>query len=248
MSSNLHQGVTLTWYDCGMNRVPFAIDEWYHCFSRGVDKRRTFQNLSDYQRFLQLLYLANSDTAVHRSDLKLKHKDIFTISRGRKLVSIVAFCLMPNHFHLVLREETEGGISRFMQKLGTAYTMYFNIRNERVGNLFVKPFRSKHIADDEYLNHVVQYIHLNPLEIYEPDWKRGLAFIAPSLEAELRTYSYSSLPSYLNQENCERAILDEFAMSLVDTSVSLSRILKDAREYYAELNAYAHASNVKVSP
>lgn len=234
-----------------MNREPFASDEWYHCYTRGVDKRQTFQSQSDYQRFLQLLYLANSDMTLHRSDLKLSHADIFSLPRGKQLVSVAAFCLMPNHFHLVLSEATEGGIPRFMQKVGTAYTMYFNIKNERVGNLFVKPFRSKHIGNDEYLQHVVQYIHLNPLEIFEPDWKRGLAKISTSLEKKLRMYSYSSLTSYLNKRNAERAILDGAAMSVVGNVIrSLSRVLKDAREYYAEINAYSHPRNphVKVTP
>ena len=80
--------------------------------------------------------------------------------------------------------------------------MYFNIKNEQGGNLFVKPFRSKHIADDEYMQHVVQYIHLNPLEIFEPNWKSGLKSISASLEKKLREYPYSSLASYDNEKKC----------------------------------------------
>lgn len=217
-----------------MNRKPFASDEWYHCYTRGVDKRRTFQNQRDYHRFLQLLYLANSDTFLHRSDLKLPHAEILKRPRGAQLVSIAAFCLMTNHFHIVIREAKDGGISRFMQKVLIAYSMYFNIKNSRVGNLFVKPFRSKHIADDEYLQHVVRYIHLNPLEVFEPDWKQGRVTIPTSLEEKLHAYPYSSLASY-DEDRPERTILDASAMSLVDDSIPLSRVLEDAREYYAEL-------------
>ena len=227
-----------------MNRKPFAHNEWYHCYTRGVDKRKTFQNERDYQRFLQLLYLANNDKAIHRSDLKLTHKEIFAQVRGKQLVSIAAFCLMPNHFHIVMSEAVDGGISRFMQKVGIAYTMYFNIKNKRVGNLFVKPFRSKHIANDEYLKQVVQYIHLNPLEVFEPEWKHGHVATSRALEMRLRRYSYSSLAAYESDEQSERAILDPDAVLLAkDEWRSLSDILQDTRAYYAELSP---TKNVKM--
>ena len=84
---------------------------------------------------------------------------------------ILAYCLMPNHFHLLLQDALPagGGISKFMQKVGTAYTMYFNASRERAGNLFVKPFRSKHVSDDRYFKRVAQYIHFNPIELMEPE-------------------------------------------------------------------------------
>ena len=150
-----------------MNRKPFAPDEWYHCYSRGVDKRTTFESPREYKRFIELLYLCNSEEPIHRSNLLNKtNEEILSVLRGAPLVSIGAYCLMPNHFHLLLKDLSEegDGISRFMQKLGTAYTMFFNTSRERTGNLFVKPFRSKHIKDDEYLKRVTQYIPFNPIE------------------------------------------------------------------------------------
>ena len=152
----------------------FAPGEWYHCYSRGIDKRIVFENQSDHQRFVALLYLANSSITLHRSILgHLNHHELFSIPRGESLVSIGAYALMPNHFHLLLHEKNEGGISTFMQKLGTAYTMYFNIKHERIGGLFTKPFRARHVSDDRYFQYVVDYIHLNPLELFEHKQKES---------------------------------------------------------------------------
>src|SRR3954464_6221238 len=108
-------------------RVAFGVGEWYHCYNRGIEKRITFDDERDYRRFLELLYLANDELPLRRDEIGLrKFEEILTLPRGKKLVSIGAFCLMPNHFHLVLKETSEGGITAFMRKLGTAYTLYFN--------------------------------------------------------------------------------------------------------------------------
>ena len=221
-----------------MERAPFAPDEWYHCYSRGVDKRRTFCSTSDYRRFIQNLYFANSDKSIHRSDFqKATHEHILQIPRGKPLVAIGAYCLMPNHFHLLLKEATEGGISQFMRAVGTAYAMYFNIKNERIGNLFVKPFRSRHIGDDRYLRKVAQYIHLNPIEIFEPGWKEGRVERMSSVKKRLKNYPYSSLPEYVHAKRPERVLLDEEAFDLIaDGLPDLSEIIADAADYYAELS------------
>mgnify|MGYP003393715902 CR=1 FL=1 len=122
------------------NRVGFAAGEWYHCYNRGVDKRRTFNLAADYERFLALLYVCNGDRSVQLSDYsKNDLKTVLSnekINRGEPLVEIATYCLMPNHIHLVLRQVQERGIPLFMQKVFTAYTMYFNRRHNRTGPLF----------------------------------------------------------------------------------------------------------------
>ena len=219
-----------------MNRVPFGVDEWYHCYTRGVDKRRTFQSAADYRRFMQILYLANSADPVHRSNLGESHHAVFTKKRGVPLVAIAAYCIMPNHFHLLIREVREGGIVKFMQKVGTSYAMYFNIKNQRVGNLFVKPFRSRHIDGDNYWHSVAQYIHLNPAEIYDPKWKEGRIRNMSDLEQWLMQYPYCSLTDYANTPRTESVILDIEASSVIrDATPPLRSILGDAQEYYRNL-------------
>ena len=107
-------------------KVPFAIGEWYHCYNRSIDGRNSFEDVRDYYRFLELLYLANDELPLRRDSLsKRKFEEMLKVPRGKKLVSIGAFCLMPNHFHLVLKEVVEGGITAFMRKIGTSYTLYF---------------------------------------------------------------------------------------------------------------------------
>lgn len=223
-----------------MNRAPFAPGEWYHCYSRGVDKRITFENEHDYQRFIQLLYLSNSTTNLHRSEIFVrKPEHIFCIDRGERLVSIGAYCLMPNHFHLLLKDETEegGGISKFMQRIGTAYTMYFNLPKERTGNLFVKPFRSKHVHEDRYFKRVAQYIHFNPIELWESGWKDGVAENLESIENQLRTYRFSSLIDYESEnERIEAAVLDQDSVAILKSErPSLEVSLSEAHEYYLSL-------------
>lgn len=218
-----------------MQRKPFEIDEWYHCYTRGIDKRKTFANRHDYERFLGLLYLCNNTTPTHRSDMRSPTLvDVLSIKRDEPLVGIGAFCLMPNHFHLLIKETTDKGISTFMQKLGTAYTMYFNIKNERTGNLFAKPFRSKHIYDDAYLQQVIQYIHCNPAEIFEPVWKEGLVKDLPALREKLLAYSYSSFGTFENSNDSLRKILDE-SIFKVETQLPSRKMLEEARDYYADV-------------
>lgn len=218
------------------NRTPFGVGEWYHCYSRGVDKRKTFLSQSDYRRFIQLLYVANTTESLSRDALGSSHEKILKADRGKSLVSIAAYALMPNHFHLLIQEVNEGGIAKFMQKVGTGYAMYFNKKYDRVGNLFVKPFRSKHIDDDAYLKHVAQYIHLNPIELFEDGWKSGKGGSVKGIEEKLRKYPYSSLTSYESDSQLERVILSDEAMRVVSTDMpKLREIITDADEYYKEL-------------
>src|SRR3989338_7198126 len=111
-------------------KTPFVEKNYYHVYSRGVEKRKIFMNTRDYERFMVLLYAMNQDAPFvignFLRDKQKSLKDIFTEKREKTLVSILGYCLMPNHFHLILNEHTEGGISKFMGKFLTAYSMYFN--------------------------------------------------------------------------------------------------------------------------
>jgi putative transposase len=143
---------------------------------------------------------------------------------------------MPNHFHFLVQEKEEGGVSNFMQKLGTSFCMYFNNKHDRIGNVFIKPFRSKHILDDRYLGRVKQYIHLNAAELFEPEWKRGKVHNLENLEKHLKEYEYSSIPDYYKSEpRIERNILDPDAINFLREGPPLVSVLEEAREYYLDL-------------
>ncbi len=185
----------------------FAPGEFYHIYNRGTDKRSTFMSRPDRDRFLALLYFANQEEP---ADLKLQGSTLLEIVEeraGAPIVEIVAYCLMPNHFHLLVRELEEGGISKFMQKLTTGYTMYFNKKYERNGSLFQGRFKATHVADDRYLRYLISYIHLNPVKLIEPKWKE--AGIADKVRAEryLETYTPSSYLDYLGKKRLEEMIL-----------------------------------------
>jgi len=216
----------------------FSLGEVYHCYNRGVDKRITFENRSDYQRFIQLLYICNNEKLIQRSSLyKLNHVDVFSLPKSKQIVSIGAYSLMPNHFHLLLQETREGGISLFMSRLGNSYTKYFNIKNKRNGNLFVKPFHSKHIKTDQHFSHIVQYIHINPAELSEPRLKEGLVSDVVRLENSLKNYPHSSLPDYYNIDRPEKTILDKnFTKLLSEDLQPLLNTLKDSMEYYSDFD------------
>lgn len=219
-------------------RTPFAPGEHYHCYTRGIDGRTTFKDTEDYERFQEALYLCNDVKPFDRSSfLTLAHADIFTRPCVREVVAIGFYSLMPNHFHIGFQEIDEGGSSKFLQKLGTSYCMYFNAKYERIGGLFVKPCRSRHINTDCYLRRVAQYVHLNIAEIYEPGWKRGVVKDMSKLRFELAEYEYSSLRDYVGPPRPEKAVLNTQMMQLIRTDMPpFDSVVRETREYYANLN------------
>ncbi len=140
---------------------------------------------------------------------------------------------MPDHFHLVLKEISEGGITAFMRKIGTAYTLYFNARHGRVGNLFLKPFRSIHVSTDRYFQHLINYVHCNPAVLYEPEWKTGHAVDPHFLGEHIAAYPYSSLGAYADTHTPTRTILDAEVFSIART-IPIQKMLQEARQYYIE--------------
>lgn len=205
-------------------REPFAIGEWYHCYSRGVDKRKIFLNKRDYERFMLSLYVGNSHSKIHPSDKQNKsfHESLARIIIKDPLVEIGSYCLMPNHFHILIREITEGGIALFMQKVLTGYTMYFNKKNKRNGSLFSGTFHSRHIEDDRYLKKIVSYIHINPVGKFLTS-TRSISF--------LQAYDYSSLKDFMGEERIERKILCDSIFEIFDSMPSISEMIQDAAVY-----------------
>lgn len=187
-----------------LRKTPLISDEHYHLYNRGNSKREIFHDHLDYIRFLNILYLSNSD-----ADFRFNRiKDIYSTERGQKLVFIGAYCLMPNHFHILIKQGVEGGISRFMHKLLTAYSMYYNTKYERTGGLFEGKFKSEHLYSDRYLKYVFSYIHLNPVKLIDREWReKGVRDRNKALDF-LNTYYYSSYQDFIRENRKERFILD----------------------------------------
>jgi len=190
-------------------KINFAEGEFYHLYNRGVEKRPTFFHISDYKRFIMLLYFANQVAPIDISQRGWTVDDIGRHRDGEPLVDISAYCLMTNHYHLLIREKKQGGISKFMHKFSTGYMMYMNQRYKRSGALFEGRFKAKHVDSDRYLAYLVAYIHLNPVKNVEPTWKKTGIWDKRKAEQYLGTYQYSSYLDYLGLDRKEAAILSK---------------------------------------
>ena len=178
--------------------VNISLGEYYHCYSRGVDRRKIFLTQKDYLRFAVLLYVCNSTKPIHISNFESKNLiELFNIERGEQIIAIGAWCLMPNHFHLILKEIQEGGISMFMQRLLTAYTMYFNKRSHRRGALYEGPYKFEHAREDRYLKYLFSYLHLNPVKLIYPEWKENGIINKERARNFLANYEHSSHLDYI---------------------------------------------------
>ena len=186
-------------------KIVFSEGEYYHIYNRGVEKRRIFLNEKEKERFLKLLYVANDHHAfVFRS---IQDTPVAEIIRGDPLVAIGAYVLMPNHFHLLVKEIVPGGISSFMEKLLTSYSSYFNKSHRRVGSLFQGTFKAQHVTYDEYLKYLFAYIHLNPIKMIDKEWKSNGISNLDIAKQFLSEYKYSSYSAFVGVN--EDAILSK---------------------------------------
>ncbi len=197
-----------------LRKDPFITGEYYHIYNRGIDKRIIFKLKRDYERFLMLLYLANSDESFRLDDILNKQnktfEEILKIKKEKPLVSIGAWCLMSNHFHMLVRQEVDGGITKFMRKVGVGYSMFFNIKYQRRGALFGGLFKAKLIGyDDNYMRQMFAYIHLNALDIEFPGWEVGLNKSSIEMKKFIESYRYSSYQDYIGNDRIENNILQK---------------------------------------
>ncbi len=190
-------------------KFSFAVDEYYHLYNRGNDKRKIFYSKTDYDRFVCSLYAANSPEPIHLSEMRQWSKQVWDKERPDTLVDIGAYCLMPNHFHLLVREKVEGGITDFMRKLLTSYSLYFNPKYKRTGKLFEGTFKATHADGDAYLKYLYAYIHLNPVKVSNPDgWPTKIIKDSELAKSFLNEYAHSSYHDYLGRERKEEAVLN----------------------------------------
>ena len=171
-------------------KVSFVPEEFYHVYNRGNSRQTVFVTKADHERFAALLYLANGSTSFEFR--RLKTDMLFEFDKGEPLVAIGAYCLMPNHFHILLTPLVEDGVTNFMLKLSTGYSMYFNKKHHRTGSLFEGKFKSERVDSDTYLKYLFAYIHLNPVKIIQPAWQeQGIGNLQDTFRY-LDEYQYSS--------------------------------------------------------
>ena len=212
-------------------RGTFIPGEYYHLYNRGTEKRDIFTRTEDYKRFLALLYLCNGTIPV---DLKLQGRTLYevaNVTKGEPIIDICAYVLMPNHFHIYVREKTVGGISAFMRKLGTGYTMYFNVLYERSGALFQGKFKSRHIRKENYAHYLFAYMHLNPVKLIEPKWKETGIVDVKRAEHYIRQYPYSSFPDFAGEQRPEKIILSPESLPMGFGQKDFGLIASDCLDY-----------------
>jgi len=215
-------------------KEPFTTNELYHVYNRGVDKRKIFMDTDDYQYFKHILKLFNSDQSAENARRNFKKstqkhttpEGSPTSFRSKKLVQIEKYCLMPNHYHLLIRQLKKNGISLFLQKFGTGYTHFFNKKHKRSGVLFQGKTKSKHVEKDSYYEYLKMYIDFNPIDLIEPKWKeKGLKNHKKVYEF-LLDYSWSSFRENAMPEN----YLKDLSVLEIKSLLEIEKSLKDLRE------------------
>ncbi len=194
-----------------MMREKIVAGNIYHVLNRGVDRRKIFEEEKDNLRFVHDLFEFNDEAPtpninyVFRAENKSLEVGLPKIIRRREprklLVDVLAFALMPNHYHLLLRPRTDEGVTKFMRKLNTGYTNYFNVKYKRNGVLFQGKYKSISVTNDAHMIHLPYYIHCNPLDLKTPEWRyRELENKNKTLDF-LNKYRWSSHLDYCGIKN-----------------------------------------------
>ena len=186
-----------------MRKIKFKTDGHYHLFNRGVDNRNVFVSQEDYDRFEAYLYLLNDTESARAANFFVgkRRETIFESARAEQLVGIGAYSLLPTHFHLIITPLQESGVSKFMQKLTTAYTMYFNDKYRRSGSLFEGTYKAHEPSSENHLKFLLALTHLAPAQLFNKKWHEESILELESLAGEVMDYRYSSVGEYMNDKH-----------------------------------------------
>lgn len=221
----------------------FVTGEFYHLVIRGIDENRLFKDIDDYYRGIFSMYEFNNAKAVaikDRRKARLHFKKILKKAKENpplfvdfrdKLVEVLAFCIMPNHLHLLVKQLRDGGITKFMRKLGAGYGRYFNKKYNRKGYVFQNRFVSVHIKDDNQLKIVFAYIHGNPISLLEPKWKeKGIKNLEKVIKF-IENYKWSSYQDYIGKQNFPSVTERKFLLEIMNGKNGCKKFMKDWLEY-----------------
>ena len=209
-------------------KIALYTDGIFHIYNRGVDKRDIVGGNKDLLRLLETLSFYRFERKIKFSVINSSTTPLSELSSDKlsdkKIVEIINYCIMPNHFHITLKQVTDSGIATFMHRIGTSYTNFFNTKYERTGALFQGTFKAVPVETEEQLLHLSRYIHLNPMKS---------SHLSVSNTKELISYPWSSYPEYLGKtknEICDKGIvLDSF---------------KNSRDYEKFINSEINGASV----
>lgn len=198
------------------------VPEFFHTYNRGVEKRKVFLDDQDLFRAVHNFYEFNDTNLIFNTNYQIKRGQFYgyriPINRSKKprevLIDLFVWCLMPNHYHLFLREKRQNGLSKFQQKFGIGFTNYFNLKYERDGVLFRGKYKKVHVTDDAQAAHLICYIHANSLDLWKSNWKeKGLSSLEIQKALKFlvdKKNRWSSHQDYCGVENFPSLINKEF--------------------------------------
>lgn len=204
--------------------TPLVNDQIYHIFNRGVAKLPIFTDKRDYNRFLETMYYYQFQGPKPQFSQLHRFKE-FKFEKNKKIVEILCYCLMPNHYHFLIKQLEDNGISEFINKLSNSYTKFFNTKHKRVGPLLQGQFKAVRIEYEEQLIHVSRYIHLNP--------------IASFLVKDLKEFYWSSYLSYIGFQ-VDKICASDFILSMFKTKQKYEQFVLDQVEYAQSLERIKH--------
>ncbi len=203
--------------------VPFVNGEYYHVFNRGVMHIPIYTNASDYKHFLHAARYYQVDGPRPRFSFFDPKKH--SLRQNKKIVNIVSYCFMPNHFHFLLQQMKDGGVTEFVGKLSNSYTKYINTKYKRDGHLLQGTFKSVYVETNEQLLHLSRYIHLNPLVGY--------------LVKDLGEYPWSSFHEYVGSriiQMCDKEVI----LGQFKSKKEYRQFLLDQEDYGKQLEYIKH--------
>ena len=206
-------------------KVPFVNGGHYHIFNRGINRQETFLSPRDYKHFLETVFYYSIKNPKPKFS-QYSETQLFPINRQKKIVDVLCYCLMPNHFHLLVRQVEEGGVSELMRKSIHSYTKYRNTRLNILGGVFQPIFKAVRVESDEQLLHLSRYIHLNP--------------IVSLLARDLNYYPWSSYSYYATKENNLDIKTDEI-LGFFKSPTEYDTFLRDHTGYTRTLESITHS-------
>lgn len=206
--------------------TPLVNGEFYHLYNRGLEKQNIFNNKRDYSLFLQTLFYYQLENPKPKFSTYRRSK-VFMPNPNKKIVDIICYCLMPNHFHLLVKQLKEHGVSEFMRKSINSYTKYRNLKYNRQGPLFQGVFKTVRVESDEQLIHLSRYIHLNPL--------------VSLLVNDLKVYEWSSYHNYIGSSN-NPALAKHEIINFFKSPEAYKQFVLDQVDYGKSLEILKHST------
>jgi len=215
--------------------TPLVNNQLYHIMNRSISEQLLFPSIKEYGRFADLIgyYIYDNPPSTYSRFLKLSNAERKRIlanlaDKNNRLVGIIAFCLMPTHFHLLLQQKKNNGISKFIAIITNSYAKYHNLKIQRQGPLYKGSFKAVRITTDEQLLHVTRYIHLNPYTSY----------VVKNID-DLLKYPHSSLQEYLNITET-KIVEKDIVLSNFQNKESFKKFHLDQADYQRKLQEIKH--------